>query len=176
MKKNLLSILILVLLVVNIILTAIMMMNVMGTNQKTAAIVTDIAGILDIELDRGDGSSSGAVSLENTVVYSIPEEMKIPLKRAEGDDKDYLCIVKVSFSMDSTNEDFTKFGDGAGNLESMETLMKSEVNTVIGSYTVEEAKLSQQQMCEDILERIQELYGSNFIYKVSFSDIIFAGM
>ena len=44
MKKNLLSILILSLLVVNIVMTAIMLFSVIGTNKKTAAIVTDIAG------------------------------------------------------------------------------------------------------------------------------------
>lgn len=173
MKKNLLSIIILSLLVVNIVLTVIMMMNVMGTNQKTAAIVTDIAGILDIELDRGDGSSSGQVALSDTVVYSVPDSMTITLKRDEGDDKDHYCIVKVSFSMDSTHEDFAKYGDGAGDLSTMETLMKSEVINVISGYTLSEAQLGQQQMCDEILERIQELFDSNFIYKVSFSDIMF---
>lgn len=174
MKKNLLSIVILSLLVVNIVLTVIMMMNVMGTNQKTAAIVTDIASVLNLELDKGDGSSgSGSVSLEDTVVYSVQDSMTITLKRDEGDEKDHYCIVKVSFSLDSTNPDYAKYGDGAGDLSSMETLMKSEVINVISSYTLSEAQLSQQQMADDILKRIQELYGSNFIYKVSFSEIMF---
>ena len=39
MKKNLLSVLILALLVVNIVLTAIMMFSVMGTSQKTSRLV-----------------------------------------------------------------------------------------------------------------------------------------
>ena len=39
MKKNLISIVILALLIVNIVLTAIMMFSVTGTSRKTAALV-----------------------------------------------------------------------------------------------------------------------------------------
>lgn len=173
MKKNLLSIIILSLLIVNIALTAVMMLNVMGTNQKTAAIVTDIASILNLELDKGDGSSSGTVSLADTVVYSVADSMTISLRRDEGETQDHYCIVKVSFSMDSTSEDYATYGGGTGDLSSMETLMKSEVINVISGYTLSEAKLGQQQMCDEILKRIQDLFGSDFIYKVSFSEIMF---
>lgn len=50
MKKNLLSILILVLLIVNIALTTVMMISVTGTNKKTAELVTSIATVLNLEL------------------------------------------------------------------------------------------------------------------------------
>ena len=50
MKKNLLSVLILVLLVVNIILSVIMMASVVGTNKKTGELVTSIATVLKLEL------------------------------------------------------------------------------------------------------------------------------
>ena len=52
MKKNLISIIILALLVVNIVLTAIMMFSVTGAANKTAALVDNIATALtkcDIE-------------------------------------------------------------------------------------------------------------------------------
>ena len=49
MKKNLLSIIILSLLVVNIILTVVMMLSVIKTNSATAELVTDIAGVLELE-------------------------------------------------------------------------------------------------------------------------------
>ena len=69
----------------------------------------------------------------------------------------------------------TKFWNFAtyGTLEEKEDLLKGEINSVIGGYTYTEAKLAQDQMCEDILKRVQAMYGSDFIYKVSFSEIIF---
>ena len=54
MKKNLLSIFILALLVVNIALTTIMMFTIMKNEQGTGKIITDIASALSLELDKGD--------------------------------------------------------------------------------------------------------------------------
>ena len=45
MKKNLLSIIILALLVVNIGMTAFMMLSVMTTNSQTAKLISDIAAV-----------------------------------------------------------------------------------------------------------------------------------
>ncbi|MCR5389173.1 MAG: flagellar basal body-associated FliL family protein [Lachnospiraceae bacterium] len=174
MKKNLLSIVILSLLVVNIILTCVMMFSVMSTNKKTAAIVTDIAGILKLELDGQEGGESGEiVAMADTAVYQIPDQMTIPCKKAEGDAKDSYCLVKVAFSMNTKDEDYEKYGTAEA-MAANEALIKSEVIAVISSYTVDEIKLDQDHICDEILERVQKLYdGSNFIYKVSFSDIMF---
>ena len=56
MKKNLISIVILALLIVNIALTAIMMFSVTGTAKKTSALVDDIATAINLELTGGGGS------------------------------------------------------------------------------------------------------------------------
>ena len=50
MKKNLLTIIILALLVVNVVLTGIMMFSVTGAMNKTSALVTDISTALNLEL------------------------------------------------------------------------------------------------------------------------------
>ena len=54
MKKNLISIIILALLIVNIVLTAIMMFSVTTTNRKTAALVGDIASAISLDLGTGE--------------------------------------------------------------------------------------------------------------------------
>ena len=56
MKKNLLTIVILALLLVNIALTAVMMISVTTTNNKTANLVTTIATVMNLELTGGPGS------------------------------------------------------------------------------------------------------------------------
>ncbi|HOO79604.1 MAG TPA: flagellar basal body-associated FliL family protein [Lachnospiraceae bacterium] len=171
MKKNLLSIIILSLLIVNIILTGIMLFSVISTNRKTAAIVTDIASILNLELDNGDGSSPAAqVSIADTEVYVIPDPMTITLQRDEGDEKDHYCIISMSLSINMKHEDYATYG---ADIAAKESLIKSEIISVISEYTMNEAKLSQDEICDEILKRIQALYGSDFIYKVSISDIMF---
>ena len=57
MKKNLISVVILALLVVNIVFSAITLFSVAGTNKKTAALVTDIASAIKLDLDLADRKS-----------------------------------------------------------------------------------------------------------------------
>ena len=54
MKKNLLSIIILALLVVNLGMTGFMMLSVMTTNSKTAKLISDIAAALELEANGGN--------------------------------------------------------------------------------------------------------------------------
>ena len=66
MKKNLLSVLILVLLVVNIILSVVMMTSVIGTNKKTGELITSIASVLKIELYNPGGVAVTDVPMSDT--------------------------------------------------------------------------------------------------------------
>ena len=88
MKKNLVSIIILALLIVNIALTAIMMFSVIGTNGKTAALVTDIASAINLDLEGSKGDAQVNVPIADVVPYTIAD-MQILLKKdapAEGEE------------------------------------------------------------------------------------------
>ena len=100
MKKNLLSILILALLIVNIILTSIMMFSVVGSANKTAALVSDIAGILQLEVGSLPGESADveSVPISDIEVYDIEDQMTIPLQKG-ADGEDHFALVSVSLSM-----------------------------------------------------------------------------
>ena len=50
MKKNLMTVLILALLVVNIVLTSVMLVSIVGTNKKTAQLVDNITTAMNLEL------------------------------------------------------------------------------------------------------------------------------
>ncbi len=172
MKKNLLSLVILSLLIVNIVLNVIVLLSVTGTNKKTAAIVTDIAGILNIELDReGEGPATG-VSMADTENYSIPDQMTITLKREPGDTKDTYCLVNVELLINKTHEDYATYGS-AEQMAGSVGLIKSEIISVVSQYTAAEVRNGQDMICDEILKRIQTMYGSDFIYKVAFSNIMF---
>ena len=170
MKKNLISVIILALLIVNIALTAIMMFSVTGASKKTAALVDDIATVLDLELASKEGKP--AVAMTDTETYSISDSMTVPLKKSEGDDKDHYCIVSITLSIDKKAEGYKEYGS-AESLAAKEGLIKDEINGVFAQYTMEEARDNQEQIKEEILDRIQRMFDSRFIYNVSFSDIMF---
>ncbi|MDO4513888.1 MAG: flagellar basal body-associated FliL family protein [Lachnospiraceae bacterium] len=172
MKRNLLSILILALLIVNIALTTVMMITVNNTSAKTAALVNDIAGVLNLEVNGPVSNYSSAgedISLADTVTYDIAEPMTIPLAIGE-DGASHFAVVSVSISMDGTDKEFKKYG--VEGIASRQSLIKSEITEVFGEYTLEEARVDIDSLKKKILERLQRLFDSNFIYKVSFSEII----
>ncbi len=93
MKKNLLSVVILALLVVNLILTGIMMFSCVSANKKTAALVNDIASVLDLELTGGGANAEevAAVSVADTEIYNIADAMTVALRPSE-DGKEHYCM------------------------------------------------------------------------------------
>ena len=159
MKKNLISIVILSLLIVNIVISSITLFSVFGTNQKTAALVTDIAAAIALDLDTEEEAVQ--VSIADVVTYDIAE-MTIPLKNGE-DGKAHYAIVSVTLSMNSKDEDYEAYSD----LTSRESLIKGEINSVIAQYTMEQAMDNGALIEEQILERIQTLFNSKFIYDVT---------
>ena len=173
MKKNLLSIIILALLVVNLIMTGIMMFSVVNQSNKTAKLVGKIASAVDLELnaDAPGEDEKIDVAIGDTEVYVIPE-ITIPLAASE-DGKDHYFIVTVSLSLNTKDKDYKSYGS----VEAMggkESLIKSEINAVVSKYTLDYCKANQEQLCEEILERLQALYDSEFIFDVTFSDPLYS--
>ena len=170
MKKNLLSIVILSLLIVNIVMTAVMLFSVVGTNKRTAEIVTDIAGILSLELGNDAGGQEGMPSPEDSEFYTIPD-MTITTRKADGQEKDQYCIIGITLAINKTHEKYETYGGEA--MANYEAIIKGEVIAVISQYTTDEIKLMQSDICAEILRRVQARMGSDIIYDVSISNILY---
>ena len=171
MKKNLLSVVILALLVVNLILTGIMMFSCVSANKKTAALVNDIASVLDLELTGGGSNAEevAAVSVADTEIYNIADAMTVALRPSE-DGKEHYCMCEVSFSMNKTHEDYETMSPMVA---AQESKIRSIIIGVIGGYTKEEAQANQKAIESEILEQVQQMFGSNFIYEAYFRDVKF---
>ncbi len=176
MKKNLLAIIILALLLVNTVMTGFMMLTVMTTNNQAVALIGDIAAALQIEANGGEngqgfsGSASGNVAIENVKSYTIPD-MTISLKD-NGDGKTHYMLCTVVLSMDGSTTEYATYGTE----EAMATYadqIKAKITDVVGSYTIDEIKEYEEDARATILEEIQKLFGSNFIYDVSFSSKVY---
>lgn len=180
MKKNLISIGILALLIVNLVLTGIMMFSVMSTNKKTAALISDIATAINLELEPEKEQSEEAptISIADVETYTI-SDMTIPLKRGtvvkeDGstvtDTKDHFAMISVALSMNNKHVDYEAYG---ATLETKVDLIKGQINNVVSQYTIDEAKSNSQQICQEILAKIQSLYNSDFIFDVTFSSALY---
>lgn len=172
MKKNLLSIVILALLVVNLLLSGLTTMSVISTNQKTAAVINKIASTVDLEVTNGTAESAAAessVSMTDTEVYDIADSMTIPLKLSDDGTQHYY-VVNVSLSMNKKSDGYKTYG---ADISTKESLIKSKIIDVIGSYTLEEIQADPEAMKAAVLKSIQGMFSSDFIYQISFSNVLF---
>lgn len=172
MKKNLISIIILALLIVNIVLTAIMMFSVTGTNQKTATLVGDISSALALDLTgpADEVEVKEEVGIADTVPYKIENPLTITLKATE-DGKPRYFVTSVSFAMNSKHKDYKKYGE---KISEKEDLIKNVIYEVLGTYTMDELRAdNNEEASAEILSRVQQLYDSDFIFKVNFIDFVY---
>lgn len=168
MKRNLLSIIILALLVVNIVLSAIMMVSVSSASKKTASLVSDIATYVGIEINglpQSEAAGAAAVSMADTAVHNIEGEMTIPLKKGE-DGEDHYAVGSVSLSLDMKNEDYKQYSEKMADYNG---IIKDIVFSVMAKYTIDEARSDAEPIKAEILQKIQDSFQSKFIYSVSFN-------
>ena len=168
MKKNILTLLLLVVAIANLVLTAVMMFTVVPAMQKMNTLVTDICSVLDLELTSGENKAT--VDLKDLDFYDIDEDITVKFMPGE-DGKDHYAVLKVSISMDTTNGDYKTYG---ADIATKSSLIKNAVLDVISTYTYESAQGKTEDMQDKILEKVQEAFGSDFIYQVIFSDVTFA--
>ncbi len=174
MKKNLLTIVILALLLVNIALTAVMMISVTSTNNKTATLVNTIATVMNLELTDGtEESAVEQISLADTEIYTIQGSMTIPLKVTVGDDgkeKQSYMLCEISLQINKNHEDYK---DKNPLIQTSESLIKDAIRGVVGSKTEAECRNDEAGLKAEILKAIQNLFDSDFIYGIALSDVKF---
>ncbi len=163
MKRNLLSIIILALLVVNIVLSAIMMVSVSSASKKTASLVADISALVGIEINGlPESDLTTNVSMADTAVHNVEGELTIPLKKGE----DHYAVGSVSLSLDTKNKDYKNYSE---TMSEMDGIIKDIVFAVMGNYTVDEARSSSEAIKAEILTQLQQRFDSTFIYSVSYN-------
>ena len=123
-----------------------------------------------IKIFNNCGVSSMDVSPENIETYTIPD-LTITLENS-GDGQTHYILVTVVLSMDKSSVDYASYGS-ADAMASYEDMIKAQITEVIGSYTLDEIRQHENEARATLLEKIQELFGSNFIYDVSFSSMIY---
>lgn len=168
MKKNLLSVLVLALVLVNVILSAVMMFSVLSTNKKTASLVNSVASILNLELEKPGAEEVKEVPMSNLVFWNLDGKMTIPLKNVEGDDgkAHFIILEEVAFSMDTKAKGYKTYGEDvlAGSYASV---IKDTITSTVSQYTVEECTNNFDMIKDEILRKVQALFDKDFIYSVA---------
>jgi flagellar FliL protein len=165
MKKNILTIIIMAITLINTILLAVLIFAIVPTSNKTNKLVRKVAAIVDLELESPEAQEEIAVS--DIEGYDLPEQMTINLK--SDDDKSHFALVNVSLSINTKHKDYSDLQPKiAENVNGIKEIVSDE----FGKYSMDEVKENKEVIKEQVLKRIQELFKSDFIISVSFGNII----
>lgn len=170
MKKNLISILILALLVVNLVMTSIMMFSITGASKKTSKLVTDIASAMQLEIsapEQEGEKEQASVPMEDVDVYQISSQMTLTLK-PDSDGTPHYAKVSVAFTMNKKDKGYKKY---SGDLATKEPILKDIVNEVFATHTIDEVIAGTDDIKKEILAKVQAVFDSEFIYDMSFGEI-----
>lgn len=169
MKKNLFSIIIIALLVMNLVLTGVLVFSIIPASKKTNELVSKVCSAIDLELESNRNSGVSNVPIDKIQVYDIADSMTINLKNGD-DNKEHYAVVSVSLSLNTEHDDYSTYGE---KINEKESLIKNEIRSVVASYTLSEIKSDPDAVTTELLKRIQALFNSDFIVSVAFRDVVF---
>lgn len=168
MKKNLMSVIILALVLVNLILTAVLAFSVVPQAQKSNELITKVAAAIDLELEDAGLIDLSAIPIDDIEIYDIGTEFTVNLN-ADGSGKDHIAVFSIGLSLNTKSDGYKKIGSAG--LTEKETLIKNDINTIVGSYTLAEFRADEDSVKNAILQDLQNMFGDDFIVGVSFSSV-----
>lgn len=164
MKKNLITVIILALCVVNLILNVMLVFVCMPSAKKTNNLITDIASVLELDLESNDEQPT--VELENMDNFNI-EAQVVNLKNDESGDSHYVQM-GLTLGLDKSSKDYETLKTV---LEGASGAVFDEARNVVQNYTYGEVsnQAIQEEIKKQILDNLQKKYATECIYNVSFS-------
>ncbi len=170
MKKNLITVVILALVVVNLVLTAVLTITIVPETQKANELITKVCSAIDLDLVAGDTAGSLSIDVANMVDYAVNEGGTMTINLADsGDGNLHYAVLSVSLSLDSTNADYTDKYGGTGDLSSYDSIISDTIKSVVSAHTITEMRNNEDDVKEEILEALQSLFKSAFVVRVNFS-------
>lgn len=171
MKKNMLTVIVIALCLINVVLTAVIVFAVVPAMNQTNALIKQVAAVIDLELESPDANGSEAnVAVADSEPYLIEQEFTINLKTGDDGKAHFAIMSSVTFYMNKKHEDYKKLSP---TVESNKGFLVETVNNVISQYTIDNANSSKEAMKTEILSQIHDRFGSGFIYDLSFGNLMF---
>ena len=131
MKKNLMTVIILALVLVNLVLTAILAFTIIPQTRKSNQLIDKIASAIDLELEDGSSKDTAAVPVEDIEVYDIEASFTVNLSPS-GDGKDHVAVFSIGLSLNTKSDGYKSIGTEG--LKAKETLIKNDINTIVSGY------------------------------------------
>lgn len=168
MKKNILTVMVLALCLVNLVLTALLIFTVLPSTKKTDALISQVASVIELELTGYDEGAYKATDLET---YKVDEGMTRNVTAEDG--SGHVAVLDyVSLSINKNSEDYKALNKDLL-LKAYDAKIMDIVGSVITTYTYEQLINEQDQLKKDILQEIRKFLGSSdFVVEVTLKNLL----
>lgn len=170
MKKNIFSVIITALTVINVVLTAVLFFVMIPTFNKTNTLLTQVASVLNIELDADDEADPDSD-------YKLSDLQAIPVTwdsqatynlKTDTDNKERFAMLKgYTLYLNKNADDF----DDVNEMLTADTAqVTSIISSVIGKHTYTEA--TQDLVQKETLEEIEKLLDSKVVVRIALDGFV----
>lgn len=166
MKKNILTIIVLAMATINVILSAVIIFVMVPTFNKTNTLITKVAQIVDLELESPENIQQ-IIEVSDIEPYDLPDKLTIRLRSNTGS-RNY-AVLYASLSLYTKHERYTELQPFVAKNEN---LIEEYITEEFSKYTIEEVYDNKDQIKQNVLKRIHDLFNSDFIINVSFGNFI----
>ena len=163
MKKNMLTIIILALALVNVVLSNVIIFVIVPNANRTNKLVSKVAQIIDLELE----SPAEELAITDIKTYDVPGKLTILLKESNKG-KNYAQFT-VSLSINEKHKDTEKLEE---KITENENMIKEMVGDVFQQYTLDEVREKKDEIKDKILTNLRNYFDSDFIINVSFGNLV----
>ena len=172
MKKNMLTIVAMALSFVNLVLTAVSMLSVVSSAKATNALVSNIASIIDLELENNTSTNKIVMSDMDVVNFDVPLQINL---KGSGDGKDHYAVIdQTSIYLIKTAEDYKTLSESMKNADTKTgygSTIGEIVNNQFSQYTKEEVQNNKEAIKMAVLKAVQEKFGTQTIAEIAFKNL-----
>lgn len=158
MKKNIFTVLILALTIINVVLTAVLFFVMLPTFQKTNTLLTDVAAVLNLDLDADSKAGADAeVTMSDMEPIAVAWESQQTYNlKADDSGKDHYAMMKgYTLYLNKNAEGFSEVQERLTNDHAQ---IDGILSSVISKHTAAEA--TQDLIIKEALEEINKLLDS----------------
>ena len=170
MKKNILAIVILAATLVNVTLTGMILFSFVPYVNRANNLITEIGKAIELDLNGGNNRKEEEVAIADQETYTVMESANVNLKIG-SDGKTRYAQVSTFLTLNKKHEDYATLKPI---LESQIERVKTIIINEVSSYSFEELSDSnvKTQLNRNVLEKLQDLFDSTFIYAVDIRALI----
>ena len=170
MKKNILTIIVMAVSIVNLVLGIVLVFSIVPASNKTAALVDKVASVIDLNID-DPNSEEQDYTIDDLVAYTktYDSAVNINLKKDAGDSNHYAQLAGFTISFNSKADDYKKVSES---IQTNDIYVDDIVKETLGSYTA--TTLDLVKVRSEIVKKIQEKYNTKAVVEISLKDPLIA--